>query len=104
MPPRSTGCSSSNPPHALRGYAEPLPMTQRLLSVPRLAISPDVDEVASDIEWRVSDAPVAYDEALRFMEERAAAIRAGSARECVWLLEHPPLFTAGTSADPAEIT
>ena len=36
----------------------------------------------------------------RFMEKRAAAIREGSARECVWLLEHPPLFTAGTSADP----
>src|SRR6476620_5525722 len=37
------------------------------------------------------------------MEERAAAIRAGTAPECVWLLEHPPLFTAGTSADPAEL-
>ena len=37
------------------------------------------------------------------MEERAAAIRAGTARECVWMLEHPPLFTAGTSADPAEL-
>ena len=62
-----------------------------------------MDEVPADIEWRVSDAPVAYDEALRFMDERAAAIRAGSARECVWLLEHPPLFTAGTSADLAEL-
>jgi len=59
--------------------------------------------VPADIEWRVSDSPVAYDEALRFMEKRAAAIRDGSARECVWLLEHPPLFTAGTSADPAEL-
>jgi lipoyl(octanoyl) transferase len=63
-----------------------------------------VDEVPPDIEWRVSDAPVPYEEALAFMEERAAAIRAGSARECIWLLEHPPLFTAGTSADPAELT
>ena len=62
-----------------------------------------MDEVPTDIEWRVSDAPVAYEDALRFMEERAAAIRAGTARECVWLLEHPPLFTAGTSADPAEL-
>jgi lipoyl(octanoyl) transferase len=58
---------------------------------------------SADIEWRVSDAPVPYEEALRFMEERAAAIRAGTASECVWLLEHPPLFTAGTSADPAEL-
>src|SRR5215213_7665673 len=57
-----------------------------------------------DIEWRVSDAPVPYAEALAFMEERAAAIRAGTAAECVWLLEHPPLFTAGTSATPAELT
>jgi lipoyl(octanoyl) transferase len=58
---------------------------------------------SDDIEWRVSDAPVPYEEALRFMEERAVAIRAGAASECVWLLEHPPLFTAGTSADPAEL-
>ena len=45
-----------------------------------------------------------YFEALAFMEERARAIREGSARECIWLLEHPPLFTAGTSADPSELT
>jgi lipoyl(octanoyl) transferase len=57
-----------------------------------------------DIEWRVSDGPVPYAEALAFMERRAAAIRDGGARECVWLLEHPPLFTAGTSADPAELS
>ena len=60
-------------------------------------------EDGSDIEWRVSDAPVPYADALAFMERRAAEIRAGSAPECVWLLEHPPLFTAGTSADPAEL-
>ena len=58
----------------------------------------------ADIEWRVSNKPVAYTEAVSFMEERAAAIREGTAPECVWLLEHPPLFTAGTSADPAELT
>jgi lipoyl(octanoyl) transferase len=56
-----------------------------------------------DIEWRVSDSPVAYEDALAFMEDRAAAIRAGTALECIWLLEHPPLYTAGTSADPAEL-
>jgi lipoyl(octanoyl) transferase len=55
------------------------------------------------VEWRVSDGLVAYDEALAFMDERSAAIRSGTASECVWLLEHPPLFTAGTSADPAEL-
>ncbi len=61
-------------------------------------------EVPADIEWRVSDELVPYEEALAFMEQRAAAIRAGEAKECIWLLEHPPLFTAGTSADPAELT
>lgn len=55
------------------------------------------------IEWIVSPTPVAYPDALAWMEERAAAIAAGKARECVWLLEHPPLYTAGTSADPAEL-
>ena len=60
-------------------------------------------ELIDGIEWRVSEAPVAYAEALAFMEERAAAVREGNARECVWLVEHPPLFTAGTSADPAEL-
>jgi lipoyl(octanoyl) transferase len=61
-------------------------------------------EIPADIEWRTSEAPVPYGEALAFMEARAAAIREGTARECVWLLEHPPLFTAGTSADAAELT
>lgn len=55
------------------------------------------------IEWKTSDSPVAYEDALRFMEQRVAAIRQGNASECIWLLEHPSLFTAGTSADPAEL-
>ena len=55
------------------------------------------------IDWRVADGLVPYEDALAFMDERAAAIRSGQAGECVWLLEHPPLFTAGTSADPAEL-
>ena len=63
---------------------------------------PPVSET-HDIEWRISENLVPYEEAHAFMEERAAAIRAGTARECVWMLEHPPLFTAGTSADPAEL-
>ena len=58
---------------------------------------------AIDLEWRVSEAPVPYPDALTEMETRAAAIREGEARELIWLLEHPPLFTAGTSADPAEL-
>ena len=49
-------------------------------------------------EWRISDSAVPYDEALAAMEARVADIRAGHAPELVWLLEHPPLYTAGTSS------
>lgn len=51
-----------------------------------------------EVEWHVSDAPVPYEEALRVMDARAAAIASGTAAELVWLLEHPSLYTAGTSA------
>jgi lipoyl(octanoyl) transferase len=54
-------------------------------------------------EWKISEGLVAYPEALAGMEERVEAIRAGRADELVWLLEHPPLYTAGTSADPADL-
>jgi len=50
------------------------------------------------IEWRIADVPVPYDTALATMETRVAAIGAGEADELVWLLEHPPLYTSGTSA------
>jgi lipoyl(octanoyl) transferase len=50
------------------------------------------------VEWRVSPTPVDYDDALAFMDARVAAIRAGDAPETIWLLEHPALYTAGTSA------
>jgi lipoyl(octanoyl) transferase len=53
---------------------------------------------AGPVELRISEAPVAYPDAVAFMENRIAAIRAGTAPECVWFLEHPPLYTAGTSA------
>jgi lipoyl(octanoyl) transferase len=58
---------------------------------------------ADAIEWRETPGLVPYPEALAEMEARAAAIRDGTARELIWLLEHPPLYTAGTSADPAEL-
>ena len=59
--------------------------------------------VTSGVEWRVSGGLVAYEQALAQMEARAAAVRNDGADELVWLLEHPPLFTAGTSADRAEL-
>lgn len=55
------------------------------------------------VEWRISDGLTPYEEALAFMEDRVGAIRAGAAEECVWLLEHPPLYTAGTSARPEDL-
>lgn len=58
---------------------------------------------ASEIEWRISPGRVPYPEAVAEMEARAAAIRAGTARELVWLIEHPPLYTAGTSAAADEL-
>jgi lipoyl(octanoyl) transferase len=55
------------------------------------------------IEWRISTDPVAYPEAVDFMERRVRAIRDGEAQELVWLLEHPPLYTAGTSANAEDL-
>ncbi|MEO6580378.1 MAG: lipoyl(octanoyl) transferase LipB [Sphingomicrobium sp.] len=60
-------------------------------------------ETIDGVEWRVSHGLTPYREALAAMEQRAAAIRAGTASELAWLVEHPPLFTAGTSANPAEL-
>jgi lipoyl(octanoyl) transferase len=56
-----------------------------------------------EIEWRVSEGLTPYPQALQAMEARVAAIQAGGQPELVWLLEHPPLYTAGTSADAAEL-
>ena len=58
---------------------------------------------APPVEWRVSDRLVDYDDALATMTRRAAAIARGEALELVWLLEHPPLYTSGTSARPQEL-
>ena len=55
------------------------------------------------VEWRISDAPVDYQAALTAMRARATAIARGEAGELVWLLEHPALYTAGTSAQPHEL-
>jgi lipoyl(octanoyl) transferase len=62
-----------------------------------------MSELRDGVEWRTSPQPIDYPAALAEMEARAAAVAAGEARELVWLLEHPPLYTAGTSADPAEL-
>jgi len=55
------------------------------------------------VDWAVSMQPVGYVEAVAAMDARAAAIAAGEASELVWLIEHPPLYTSGTSAQPADL-
>ncbi len=58
---------------------------------------------SAPVEWRVSNSLVPYEAAVTFMQARAAGVAAASERELVWLIEHPPLYTAGTSAKPAEL-
>ena len=55
------------------------------------------------VRWAVSHSPVPYPEAVATMQKRAAAIAAGKSHELVWLLEHPPIYTAGTSASDDEL-
>ena len=56
------------------------------------------------MEWKITDGLTSYDDAVAFMEARVADIARGDAEECVWLLEHPPLYTAGTSAKIEDLT
>jgi lipoyl(octanoyl) transferase len=56
------------------------------------------------VEWKTSDALVDYETAVAEMEDRAAAIARGEADELIWLLEHPPLYTAGSSAESKDLT
>jgi lipoyl(octanoyl) transferase len=55
------------------------------------------------LEWRVEEGLVAYPRAVEFMEQRVARIADGLAAELVWLIEHPPVYTAGTSATPSDL-
>jgi lipoyl(octanoyl) transferase len=58
---------------------------------------------APAVEWRIAETPIPYPEAVGDMESRAAAIAAGQAPELVWLLEHPPLYTSGTSGKASDL-
>jgi lipoyl(octanoyl) transferase len=68
-----------------------------------LDLKPLASSLGAGVEWQVSDQPVDYLEAVAAMEARAVAIADGRARELVWLLEHPPLYTAGTSGKPGDL-
>ena len=60
-------------------------------------------DIPPEIEWRVSRGLTPYDEAVAEMEARAAAVARGEARELIWLLEHPPVYTGGTSASDGDV-
>ena len=68
-----------------------------------LAVRFHVEGVSEPVEWAISEDLIDYERAVAFMEARAEAIAAGQAREMVWLLEHPPLYTAGTSAQASDL-
>ena len=68
-----------------------------------LDLTPLASATGAGVEWRVSNQPVDYLEAVAAMEARAADIAEGRARELVWLLEHPPLYTSGTSGKAADL-
>jgi lipoyl(octanoyl) transferase len=68
-----------------------------------LDLAPFATRGADAAEWLIAGAPVPYPDAVAAMEARAAAIAAGTAPELVWLLEHPPLYTSGTSGKPADL-
>jgi lipoyl(octanoyl) transferase len=76
-------------------------MLNRELSDPDLAFMPRPD--GAPVGWAVSTAQVGYPEAVAAMQARVEAILEGRAGELVWLLEHPPLYTAGVSAKPADL-
>jgi len=67
------------------------------------ALAPGKERLTSQVEWKISDIPVAYPDAVAEMEARVAAIAEGNTGEQVWLLEHPPIYTAGTSAQDSDL-
>lgn len=71
--------------------------------IPPCSTDPDQNPSGPEPQWRISEGLTPYPEALAAMEARVAAIRAGSEAETVWLVEHPPSYTAGTSARPEEL-
>ncbi|MEL6437430.1 MAG: lipoyl(octanoyl) transferase LipB, partial [Pseudomonadota bacterium] len=85
------------------------------MTAPATTVPTDRDAIASahqfwatdgktaPVEWRVAEGLIGHDDAVAFMEARVAAIAAGEAPELIWLIEHPPLYTAGTSANAADL-
>jgi len=74
-----------------------------MVNNPQILTTASAPQTGSEPEWRISDALVPYEQAVAEMETRADQIARGTAPELVWLLEHPPLYTAGTSADASDL-
>src|SRR5690606_34428858 len=83
--------------HMLASPGDPMPERSQI------ALSFIPAPGSAPVEWRVEHGLTPYEEAVAFMEERVAAIREGTAPETVWLVEHPPLYTAGTSAQTGDL-
>ena len=92
-------------PVALWGYRRYIAGMPQAAKQDRLSLEPLAATAAAirPVEWRAAPAIIGYDEAVAFMESHAARIAAGNASELVWLVEHPPLFTAGTSATSEDL-
>lgn len=78
--------------------ARKMPDTPKPAAAKPRAASPKIP-----VQWQSEERPVPYDRALAFMEAKVALIREKGERDMVWLLEHPPVYTAGTSADPQDL-
>lgn len=96
----------STSPAALEGLIEPWKQQPTINGIQQLTHASKDIQPQSPIaiaDWAVSDGLISYPQAMSFMNDRAAAIRKGEAPELVWLLQHPPLYTAGTSAKPDDL-
>lgn len=78
-------------------------MADRLVPMPKHALTPAPALEPTTVEWLAASSPVSFETALETMDARAAAIAQGNAPDFVWLLEHPPLYTAGTRAKDEEL-
>lgn len=86
-----------------RKHAMPTAGKQAMIERTQLASTFLPVDGGPPVEWRIEPGLTDYDTALATMEARAAAIRNEGARELVWLVEHPPLYTSGSSADPKDL-
>lgn len=112
LPPAEPGRSDQRPPRL--GSDDPViqlqtsapPATRDSLEtvfLPKNGDTPTSNRPSEAVEWLIDEGQIDYLDAIAFMDQRVALIAKDNAPECVWLLEHPPLYTAGTSANTADL-